>query len=143
MHFAISRWATNTMSLNIQPAATRFKYCKGEFTALTSQTRATTYTQGSSRIAKWMDGNLEAAAVPCGQPRCCGGSWLLVNPVRSPARQQTAWRWPRRSQHCRCSLPRANRDPLGRNKEEEVLGLKHLCRVIEKREVMHTLCVFL
>lgn len=51
--------------------------------------------------------------VPCVQPRCCGGSWRPVRPGLSPACQQTAWRWPHRTQRCHCSPPTASLFPLG------------------------------
>lgn len=49
---------------------------------------------------------------PSFQLRCYEDSWRPVRPAPFPARPQTAWRWPRRSPSCRCSLPTASRDRL-------------------------------
>ena len=90
---------------------------------LKSHDRPSAYSRALSLSAKLMEG---ASTVPCAQPRCCGGSWLPVRPAPSPARLRTAWRWPLRSRHCRCSRPRANHDHLGKmwkNKVTSVLSL--------------------
>lgn len=49
---------------------------------------------------------------PSVQLRYYEDSWRPVRPAPSPARPRTAWRWPRRSPHCRCSLPTASHDRL-------------------------------
>lgn len=61
---------------------------------------------------------MQRSEVPCVRPRCYGGSWPPGHPAQSPARRQTAWRWPRQSPRCRCSLPRASRDRLRRGKHK-------------------------
>lgn len=52
-----------------------------------------------------------------------------MRPAQSPRHRQTVWRWPRQSQRCHCSRPRANRDRLRMKKE---LSSNHLCYLIQK-----------
>lgn len=68
---------------------------------------------------------------PSVQLRYYEDSWRPVRPAPSPARPRTAWRWPRRSPRCRCSLPTASHDRLA-------MTWQTLVSLVKKKRVLQT-----